>query len=106
MLTNYLLIFGIIIIAAGFQGFLKGSKASLIAASILGGMVIAGSVLLSSSVTLGLVLALIGSLGIAGKFLPGYLKSSNKAAALWPAGVLGILSVVALIMIIRGLTGI
>ena len=106
MLKNYLLIFGIIIVAAGFQGFLKGSKASLTAASILGGMVIAGSLLLLSSTTLALVLALVGSLGIAGKFLPGFLKAPDKGKALWPAGVLGVLSVVALVMVVRALTGI
>jgi len=106
MLKNYLLVFGIIIVAAGFQGFLKGSKASLIAASILGGMVIAGSLLLLSNTTVALVLALVGSLGIAGKFLPGYLKAADKGKALWPAGVLGVLSIVALVMIVRALTGI
>ena len=42
MLKTYLLIFGAIILAGGFQGFLKGSKASLIASAILGGLVIAG----------------------------------------------------------------
>jgi hypothetical protein len=103
MFNNYYFIFGAIIIAAGFQGFLKGSKASLIAALILGGLVIAGTIL---GGTIGSILALVGSLGIAGKFLPAFLKAKDKGAALWPAGVLGIMAVVALVMIIRGLTGI
>jgi hypothetical protein len=97
MFNNYYFIFGAIIIAAGFQGFLKGSKASL------GGLVIAGTIL---GGTIGSILALVGSLGIAGKFLPAFLKAKDKGAALWPAGVLGIMAVVALVMIIRGLTGI
>lgn len=106
MLKTYLLIFGAIILAGGFQGFLKGSKASLIASAILGGLVIAGALLLGSSTTLALILALVGSLGIAGKFVPGYMKAGDKVAALWPAGVLGALSVVALVMVVRALTGI
>ena len=103
MLKNYLLIFGVIIIAAGFQGFLKGSKASLIAAGILGALVIAGTLV---GGTLGTVLALVGSLGVAGKFVPGFMKAKDKGATMWPAGVLGILSLVALAILVRGLIGV
>jgi hypothetical protein len=102
-MNNFFLIFGVIIIAAGFQGFLKGSKASLIAAGILGGLVIAGTLV---GGTLGTVLALVGSLGIAGKFVPGFMKAKDKGAALWPAGVLSVLSLVALVILVRALTGI
>ena len=97
---NYLFVFGIIIIAAGIQGFLKGSKASLIAAGILGGLVLVGSQMAG---TLGAVLALIGSLGVAGKFVPAFLKAPDKTKALWPAGVLGAMAIVAIALIIRGL---
>ena len=97
---NYLFVFGVIIIAAGFQGFLKGSKASLIAAGILGALVLVGSQLGS---TLGLILALVGSLGVAGKFVPGFLKAPDKTKAIWPAGILGALAIIAIVLILRAL---
>ncbi len=97
---NYLFVFGIIIIAAGIQGFLKGSKASLIAAGILGALVLAGSQI---GGTLGAMLALVGSLGIAGKFVPAFLKAPNKAQAIWPAGILGALAIAAIVVIIKAL---
>ena len=93
---NYLFVFGIIIIAAGIQGFLKGSKASLIAAGILGALVLAGSQI---GGTLGAMLALVGSLGIAGKFVPAFLKAPNKAQAIWPAA----LAIAAIVVIIKAL---
>ncbi len=97
---NYLFVFGIIIIAAGIQGFLKGSKASLIAAGILGALVLAGSQMGSR---LGLILALVGSLGIAGKFVPAFLKAPDKTKAIWPAGILGAMAIVAIVLIIKWL---
>jgi uncharacterized membrane protein (UPF0136 family) len=97
---NYLLVFGIVIIAAGIQGFLKGSKASLIAAGILGALVLIGS---QGFGTLGIVLALVGSLGIAGKFVPAFLKAPDKVKAIWPAGILGAMAIVAIALIIRAL---
>ena len=97
MLNTYLLIFGALILAGGIQGLLAGSKASIIAASILGGLVIAGALLQASSPTAGNIMVL----GIAGKFVPGFLKAANKGAALWPAGVLGLLSIVALVWVVK-----
>ncbi len=103
MIKAYFIAFGAIVIAGGVQGFLKGSKASLIAGGILGALVLAGAFLMESNPKLGMVLALVGSLGIAGKFVPGFLKAADKAAALWPAGILALLSIVALVMTVRGL---
>ncbi len=105
MLNTYLLIFGAIILAAGFQGFLAGSKASLIAAGILGALVIAGALFQGGVTTSAHVMALVGSLGIAGKFVPGFLKAPNKGAAIWPAGVLAIMSIVALVLVGKALAG-
>ena len=101
MLNTYLLIFGALILAGGIQGLLAGSKASIIAASILGGLVIAGALLQASSPTAGNIMVLVGAIGIAGKFVPGFLKAANKGAALWPAGVLGLLSIVALVWVVK-----
>jgi hypothetical protein len=100
MLKTYFFIFGVIILGAGIQGALAGSMISLIAAAILGGLVLAGGYLLGSNMTLALVLALIGALGIAGKFLPAFLKAPDKAASIWPAGILATLAVVSLVLTI------
>ena len=97
---NYLFVFGVIIIAAGIQGFLKGSKASLIAAGILGALVLVGSQLAG---TVGAILALVGSLGIAGKFVPAFFKAPDKAKAIWPAGILGAMAIAAIVVIVRAL---
>jgi uncharacterized membrane protein (UPF0136 family) len=99
MLKTYLIIFGAIILGAGIQGAIAGSMISLVAAAVLGGLVLAGG-LLGPNSTLGLVFALIGALGIAGKFLPAFLKAPDKAAAIWPAGILAILAVVSLVLTI------
>lgn len=103
MLKPYLFIFGAIVIAAGIQGMLAGSMISLIAAGILGGLILAGGFMLGTKTTVALILALIGSVGVAGKFLPTFLKSSNKGAAIWPAGVLAILSVIGIVLTVMQL---
>lgn len=100
MLKPYLFIFGAVILAAGIQGALAGSTVSLIAAAVLGGLVLAGGFLLGANPTMALVFALIGALGIAGRFLPVFLKAPDKAAAIWPAGILAILAIVSLVLTI------
>ena len=100
MLKPYLFIFGAVILAAGIQGAIAGSVISLVAAAILGGLVLAGGYLLGTNTTMALVFALIGALGIAGRFLPSFLKAPDKAAAIWPAGVLAILAIISLVLTI------
>jgi hypothetical protein len=86
MLKNYLLVFGAVILAAGVQGLLAGSVISIIAAGVLGGLVLAGAFMLGTKDDPRAHLALVGALGIAGRFLPAFLKAPDKAAAIWPAG--------------------
>lgn len=100
MLKPYLFIFGAVILAAGVQGLLAGSVVSIIAAGVLGGLVLAGAYFLGTNTTMALVFALIGALGIAGRFLPTFLKAPDKAAAIWPAGILAILAVISLVLTI------
>ncbi|MES2569663.1 MAG: TMEM14 family protein [Verrucomicrobiota bacterium] len=92
-------LFGSITIAAGIQGAMAGSKVSLIAGGILGLLIVAGGHLLPSHPTAALVLALIGCLGVAGKFVPTYLK---KGRAIWPAGILAILGIIGILVTIVG----
>jgi uncharacterized membrane protein (UPF0136 family) len=101
MLHTYLLIFGVVVLAAGVQGFLAGSTISLIAAGILGACLLVAAFLLGSNTTVALVLALIGCVGIAGRFTPNFLKASDKVAALWPAGILAVMGIIGLVMVVQ-----
>jgi hypothetical protein len=97
MLKNYLLVFAIIVIAAAIQGAVAGSMISLVAGGVLGGLILAGALMLGANQTLALILALVGALGIAGRFIPAFFK---KGHAIWPAGILGLLAAIALVCII------
>ena len=94
-------IFGLITLAGGIQGFIKaGSPASLIAGSITGVMLlVAGWLVQTGKVMPGLIVGLIATLGIAGKFLPKFLKEGG----MWPAGVEGILGALGLVLTIAAL---
>jgi hypothetical protein len=93
-------LFGAITLAGAVQGFLAGSKISLIAGGILAALVLAGSYLSSGQPVLGNILILVGALGVAGKFVPAYF---TKGHAIWPAGVLGLLGVIALGLVVVAL---
>jgi|SRR5688572_28851387 uncharacterized membrane protein (UPF0136 family) len=104
MLKTYLIVFAIATIAGGIQGKVAaGSNASLIAGAACGGLILAGALLLGSKATLGLILALVGSLAIAGRFAPAFFKAPDKMAALWPAGTMAILGIVATVWLIATL---
>jgi uncharacterized membrane protein (UPF0136 family) len=92
-------VFGVITLAAAIQGKLAGSTISLVAGGILALLIIAGGYLLNSNPTLALVLALVGSLGVAGRFVPAFFKKSYE---LWPSGTLGLLGVVGVVLAIAG----
>ena len=91
-------IFGLITLSGGIQGFLSaGSKASLIAGSISGVLLlVAGWLVQTGKVMPGLIIGLIATLAITGKFLPKFLKGGG----MWPAGVEGILGAVGLVLTI------
>jgi uncharacterized membrane protein (UPF0136 family) len=93
-------LFGAITIAAAVQGALAGSPISLVAGGILGALIVAGGYLWNSNVPLGMILALVGSIGIAGRFVPAFLK---KGYVIWPAGTLALLSVVGVVLAIVAL---
>jgi len=104
MLKIYLIVFGLVTIAGGIQGKVAaGSNASLIAGAACGALMLAGAFLLTGKATLGLVLALIGALAIAGRFAPVFFKAPDKMAALWPAGTMAILGIVAVVWLVYAL---
>jgi uncharacterized membrane protein (UPF0136 family) len=102
LLVFYYLIFGVLTIAGGVVGFVKAkSKASLIAGGISGLLLIGASYMLwhcQCSNRAGLILALVVSVALAGRFLPGFLKTKK-----WmPAGLMAVLSVIGIVLGILG----
>jgi uncharacterized membrane protein (UPF0136 family) len=101
LLPVYFLLFGVLTIAGGVIGFVKAkSKASLIAGGISGVLLLVAVYLLSSeSFKGGVILALVVSLLLAGRFVPAFLKTR----APMPAGMMSVLSVIGLILAIVAL---
>jgi len=96
----YFLIFGLLTIAGGVMGYVKaGSTASLIAGSICGVLLLIAAFLLPGYLTPGLILALVVSLALAGRFLPAFIKTGH----LMPAGLMSVLSVIGIVMAIIAL---
>ena len=94
MLENarlYLLLFGVLAIAGGIVGFAKAkSRPSLIAGSASGLLLLlAGYLVGTASARAGLLLGLVVSLALAGRFVPGFTKSRK----LMPAGLMALLSI-------------
>ncbi len=94
-------VFGLITLIGGVQAFVaKGSKASLIAGGISGVLLlVAGWLVQTGKVTPGLIVGLVIGFGLAGRFLPKFLKEGGW----WPAGVEGWLGLVTVILSILAL---
>jgi uncharacterized membrane protein (UPF0136 family) len=79
----YFIIFGLLTIVGGVIGYVKaGSTASIIAGAISGIALIVAAYLLPGNVAVGLILAGVVSIALAGKFIPDFMK----AGKVMPAG--------------------
>jgi uncharacterized membrane protein (UPF0136 family) len=93
----YFIIFGLLTIVGGLIGYVKaGSTISIIAGSISGIALIVAAFLLPGNVALGLALAGLVSILLAGRFIPAFMKTG----AVMPAGLMSILSVIGVIVAI------
>ncbi|MDP9097375.1 MAG: hypothetical protein M3N48_00065 [Verrucomicrobiota bacterium] len=93
----YFIIFGLLTIVGGVIGYVKaGSTASIVAGAISGIALIVAAYLLPRNVALGLILAGVVSVALAGKFIPDFMK----AGKVMPAGLMAILSVIGVIVAI------
>jgi len=93
----YFLIFGLLTILGGVMGYVRaGSTASIIAGSVSGILLLAAAFLLPNNVVVGLVLAGLVSILLAGRFLPAFLKTGS----LMPAGLMAVLSVIGVVVVI------
>lgn len=93
----YFIIFGLLTIVGGVIGFVKaGSTASIIAGSISGILLIVAAFLLPGQLVLGLAIAGLVSLLLAGRFIPAFMKTGQAM----PAGLMSVLSVIGVIVAI------
>ena len=90
----YFIVFGVLTIAGGIVGYVKaGSVVSIIAGSISGVLLLIGAFILPQYRIAGLVVALIVSLLLAGRFIPTYFRTGK----MMPAGLMTVLSVLGII---------
>lgn len=94
----YLFIFGVFTIVGGIMGYVKAaSRASLIAGSVSGVLLlVAGWLLATRPGQGGLILGLVVSIALAGRFVPGFIKTH----AIMPAGVMSALSIIGIVLTI------
>ncbi len=93
----YFIVFGLLTIVGGVIGYVsKGSVPSVIAGSISGIALLAAAFLLPNNVAVGLVLAGLVSMLLAGRFVPAFLETG----AVMPAGMMSVLSVIGVILAI------
>jgi uncharacterized membrane protein (UPF0136 family) len=93
----YFIIFGLLTIVGGVMGYVKaGSTASLIAGSISGILLLVAAFLLPDHLAIGLALAVVVSVLLAGRFVPAFMKTHQ----IMPAGLMSILSVIGIIVAI------
>lgn len=93
----YFIVFGILTIAGGLMGYVKaGSTASLIAGGISGILLLVAAFLLPSHVVAGLVLGMVVSLLLAGRFLPAFFRVGK----MMPNGMMALLSILGIVFAI------
>jgi uncharacterized membrane protein (UPF0136 family) len=90
----YFIVFGILTIVGGIIGYAsKGSTASIVAGSISGILLLLGAFLLPDRAVVGLAIALVVSLLLAGRFVPNFIQTGKAM----PAGMMSILSVIGIL---------
>ena len=93
----YFIVFGLLTIVGGVIGYMNaGSTASLIAGSVSGIALLIAAFLLPGNPVLGLAIAGLISILLAGRFIPAFMQTG----AVRPAGLMSILSVIGVIMAI------
>jgi uncharacterized membrane protein (UPF0136 family) len=97
----YLYVFGALTIAGGVVGFVKAkSKASLIAGTVAGVLLLVSGYLVGTSGRNGLFLGLAVSASLAARFVGAFARSRK----VMPAGVMAVLSVVGVVLTVLAIT--
>lgn len=91
----YFIIFGILTVIGGLIGYLKaGSTISLVSGSIAGVLLLVAAFLLPTQLGVGLSLALIVSVLLAGRFIPHLIKSGK----IMPDAMMSLFSVIGIVV--------
>lgn len=98
----YLYLFGVLTIAGGVMGFVRAkSKASLIAGTVAGGLLLLSGYLVGRAAPRdGLFLGLAISSSLAVRFVGTYVRSRK----VMPAGMMAVLSVIGVVVTLLALT--
>src|SRR5437016_5718038 len=93
----YYALFALLTIAGGVIGYFKAhSKPSIVAGSISGILLLVAAYLLRKHMNVGLILGLLVSVLLAGKFVPDFIHKK----AIMPAGMMSVLSIAGLVVTI------
>ena len=93
----YFIIFGLLTIVGGVIGYAKaGSVVSAVAGSVFGILLLVAAFMLPNNMAVGLGLALLISIALAGRFVPAFMKTGQ----VMPAGLMSALSVIGVIVAI------
>ena len=93
----YFVVYGALTIIGGLIGYFKaGSAISAVSGTIAGILLLLAAWLLSSNQLAGLLIALVVSLLLAGRFLPKFISTGK----VMPAGMMSLLSVVGLVFVV------
>ena len=96
----FLYVFGALTMAGGIMGYVKAnSRPSLIAGLASGVLLVGAAYLVGAKGTMGLLLGLVVSLPLAGRFV----SSFRKTGKVMPAGVMALLSIAGVALTIAGL---
>ena len=94
-----LLVFALLVVIGGVQGYMAGSAASLIAAVVSGALLLYSRWLWGEKNLAGLIVGLVVSIALLGRFAGAEL-SRPDGPALWPGGVVIFFSVVTIVVLI------
>ena len=98
--SDYFMFFGIVSIVLGVLGYVRAKSVASLYAGGLSGILLAFSAVMAAKrahaadlVNWGYIIALVLSVALLGRFLPGFLKSKN----FYPAGIMAVLSVLGVV---------
>ncbi|MFY9226282.1 MAG: TMEM14 family protein [Blastocatellia bacterium] len=98
--TYVVLVYGFLLIAGGVIGFMQAkSKASLIAGSISGVVILASGIIMLQGATFGTYLALVVTLALSAVFFMRW----SKTRAFMPSGMMLILNEITFILVVLSL---
>ena len=92
-----LLVFALLVVIGGVQGYMAGSAASLIAAVVSGALLLYSRWLWGEKNLAGLIVGLVVSIALLGRFASAAVKDG---LVMWPGGVVIFFSVVTIVVLI------